>query len=148
MLTRKKIKKRFWPQWKRWNFLVSFSEQSTLLGSDRFYTTHSYLSVNVSLLSPLLMGGLTCFKAGIQHQTWFVALAFHSSSRWQETWNRSKAAIFSLVFPTQKKLGTRGEKQEQVSAACCWPGVFQHRQPEKAAFINFLSLRVINLSVH
>jgi len=45
---------------KKMKFLISFSEQSALLGSDSFYTGQNYLSANRSLLSPLLMGGLTC----------------------------------------------------------------------------------------
>lgn len=45
---------------KRMKLLISFSEQSTLLVRDSFYISPNHLSANISLLSPLLMGGLTC----------------------------------------------------------------------------------------
>lgn len=45
---------------KRMKLLISFSEQSALLVCDNFYTTQNYLPAHISLLSLLLMGGLTC----------------------------------------------------------------------------------------
>lgn len=86
-------------------FLVSFSEQSALLGSDRFYTTHSYLSVNVSLLSPLLMGGLTSLRQEFSTRSDLLRLLFTHLRDDREHETEAKL-LFLGDFLSIQKLGT------------------------------------------
>lgn len=89
---------------KRMELLISFSEPSALLVSDNFYTSQNYLSVNVSLLSPLLMGGLTCVCGRHEFSTrfdlmWLLFIHFLLDKKqkakmlglgffcWPETWH-------------------------------------------------------------
>lgn len=148
MLTKKK--KKVLTTVKKIKFLVSFSEQSTLLGSDRFYTTHSYLSVNVSLLSPLLMGGLTCLRQEFSTRSDLLHLLF-THLRDDKKHEKAEAKLLFLVWFFQStSLALRGKSRSRYLVC----GADQERfstgvqEPEKAVFNHSSTLRVIKLSVH
>lgn len=99
--------------------LISFSERTGFLVSDNFYTSQHYLSVNIPLLSPLLMGGLTCVCGRHQFSTRFYLMWLLFINLLVDKKHATKTKMLVLGFFAGQKLGAQTEEQEQVTGVCC-----------------------------